>query len=82
MGLSTITKSPKHYGLSLILGGAEATLWDLCGAYASMGRTLLNYQDRIQHQNNAYSTTDFRPLHYLLRDSTPAPSKFLSLIHI
>jgi penicillin-binding protein 1C len=77
MGLSTITKSPKHYGLSLILGGAEATLWDLCGAYASMGRTLLNYQERIQHQKNAYSTTDFRPLHYLLRDSTPIPSKFL-----
>lgn len=77
MGLSTITKSPKHYGLSLILGGAEATLWDLCGAYASMGRTLLNYQERIPHQKDAYSTTDFRPLHYLLRDSTPKPSKFL-----
>jgi penicillin-binding protein 1C len=78
MGLTTITKSPKHYGLSLILGGAEATLWDLCGAYASMGRTLLNYQERIQHQRSAYSPTDFRPLHYLLRDSTPTPSKFLA----
>lgn len=77
MGLTTITKSPKHYGLSLILGGAEATLWDLCGAYASMGRTLLNYQERIPHQRSAYSPTDFRPLHYLLRDSTPTPSKFL-----
>lgn len=78
MGLTTITKSPQHYGLSLILGGAEATLWDLCGTYASMGRTLLNYQERIQQQRNAYSPTDFRPLHYLLRDSTPAPSKFLA----
>lgn len=77
MGLTTITKSPKHYGLSLILGGAEATLWDLCGAYASMGRTLLNYQKRIVHQKKAYSTTDFRPLHYLLKDSTSTPSKFL-----
>lgn len=78
LGLTTITKSPKHYGLSLILGGAEATLWDLCGAYASMGRTLLNYQERIQHQKNAYSTTDFRPLHYLLKDSTSTPLSFLT----
>ena len=78
MGLTTITQSPKHYGLSLILGGAEATLWDLCGAYASMGRTLLNYQERIQDQTEAYSPSDFRPLHYLLKDSTPTPKSFLS----
>jgi penicillin-binding protein 1C len=78
MGLTTISKSPKHYGLSLILGGAEATLWDLCGAYASMGRTLLQYQDRIAVQKNAYSPTDFRPLHYLLKDSTATPTKFLA----
>jgi len=42
--LSTITKSPNHYGLSLILGGAEATLWDLTSAYMGMARTLNNYE--------------------------------------
>ena len=26
--------SPDHYGLSLILGGAEGTLWDITGMYA------------------------------------------------
>jgi penicillin-binding protein 1C len=33
-GFSTLDKQPMHYGLSLILGGAETTLWDLCRAYA------------------------------------------------
>lgn len=43
MGLSTLNKPPSHYGLSLILGGAEATLWDLGYMYSVMGRTLNQY---------------------------------------
>ncbi len=38
--LTTLTRPASHYGLSLILGGAEATLWDVAAAYASMARTL------------------------------------------
>lgn len=41
IGLKTLDKPPSHYGLSLILGGAEATLWDVTNAYANMGRSLL-----------------------------------------
>ena len=41
IGLKTINRSSSHYGLSLILGGAEATLWDVTNAYAMMGRSLL-----------------------------------------
>lgn len=41
IGLKTINRPASHYGLSLILGGAEATLWDVTGAYANMGRSLL-----------------------------------------
>ncbi len=40
MGLTTITRPASDYGLSLILGGAEATLWDLSQAYAAMARAL------------------------------------------
>lgn len=40
-GFKTITRPSSHYGLSLILGGAEATLWDVTNAYAQMGRTLV-----------------------------------------
>lgn len=39
-GFRTITRPSSHYGLSLILGGAEATLWDVTNAYAQMGRAL------------------------------------------
>jgi penicillin-binding protein 1C len=36
LGFSTLRQGPDHYGLSLILGGAEATLWDVMGAYANL----------------------------------------------
>ncbi|GAA4793568.1 penicillin-binding protein 1C [Olivibacter ginsenosidimutans] len=38
-----INKHPDHYGLSLILGGAEANLWDLCKTYANLSSTLNYY---------------------------------------
>lgn len=40
LGLSTLNKPAKHYGLSLILGGAEAKLWDLSAAYTHMAQEL------------------------------------------
>lgn len=43
LGMTTLTQPPGHYGLSLILGGAEVTLWDLVGMYASMARSLNHY---------------------------------------
>jgi penicillin-binding protein 1C len=39
-GITTLHYSPDYYGLPLVLGGAEVKLWDICGAYASMGRVL------------------------------------------
>lgn len=41
IGLKTLNRPASHYGLSLILGGAEATLWNITNAYANMGRSLL-----------------------------------------
>lgn len=63
LGMRTLTLPPDHYGLSLILGGAEGTLWDITGMYASMARTLTNYFDRPG--NSRYSKKDFHPLNYL-----------------
>ena len=40
MGFTTFTKPASHYGLSLILGGGEATLLELAQAYAAMARSL------------------------------------------
>lgn len=40
LGFSTINKSADHYGLSLILGGAEITAWDLANTYTALSAKL------------------------------------------
>ncbi|MBL0684015.1 penicillin-binding protein 1C [Aquimarina mytili] len=37
--------SADHYGLSLIVGGAEGSLWDLCKTYTGLASTLNHYQN-------------------------------------
>ena len=35
-GFTTFTETPRHYGLSLIIGGGEVTLWELAQAYRNL----------------------------------------------
>ncbi len=66
--LHDINKHPDHYGLSLILGGAESNLWDLCRTYANLSSTI-NYfnQSKGKYRSNEFAelnvhhdfTTDF-----------------------
>ena len=42
-GFTTFNKPVDYYGLSLILGGGETSLWDLTGVYASLSRILNRY---------------------------------------
>jgi penicillin-binding protein 1C len=58
--LRNISKPPDHYGLSLILGGAESNLWDLCRSYAGMSSTV-NYFNK---SNGKYRTNEFTELNY------------------
>ena len=46
LGFTTFHQSSEHYGLSLILGGGEATLWQLATAYSSMARALSDQGQR------------------------------------
>ena len=55
LGMTTVSQTPSHYGLSLILGGAEGSLWELAGVYASLSRVLANY--RANH--GSYNPGDF-----------------------
>ena len=59
LGFTTISNTADHYGLSLILGGAEVTLWDLCKVYSGMARELFyskeNFPDFAYDQNEMYS---------------------------
>lgn len=61
LGLKSVNKSSEHYGLSLILGGAETSLWDICSAYASMARSLKNYN---KYQSK-YSKSDYHEASYI-----------------
>ncbi|HNS28933.1 MAG TPA: penicillin-binding protein 1C [Tenuifilaceae bacterium] len=61
LGLTTITRSADNYGLSLILGGAEATLWDLAGVYAGMARTL----NHFRKLESRYDKSDYRAPAYV-----------------
>lgn len=41
--LKDLKYNANHYGLSLILGGAESNLWDLCKSYAALSSTLNHF---------------------------------------
>ncbi|WP_452220108.1 penicillin-binding protein 1C [Lacinutrix salivirga] len=43
--LKDIKYNANHYGLSLILGGAESNLWDLCKSYAAFSSTLNHFNE-------------------------------------
>jgi len=68
LGLSTLNKPPAHYGLSLILGGAEANLLDITNTYACMARRLGSFYDR----NGRYAPDDFRAPGFSV-SNTPRP---------
>jgi len=46
--IASLPQPANYYGLSLILGGAEAQLGDLANAYADMARSLLNLKSGFQ----------------------------------
>lgn len=63
-GMTTLPFSADHYGASLILGGAEGSLWDITGMYASLSRTL----NHFKKYNGRYCPADIHPLRF-----TPSP---------
>ena len=69
-GISTPTRPASHYGLSLILGGAEGTLWDITCAYTDMARCLkgldktdcsLLLSDSAHNASSVVPTSSFSP---------------------
>jgi penicillin-binding protein 1C len=68
-GITTLTKPADHYGLSLILGGGENTLWELSGAYADMARVLNHYNK----YNGKYDPADYHNPVYSI-SAPPKPS--------
>ena len=60
-GMTTLTRSPDNYGLSLILGGAEGRLWDVSCIYADMAKVLNTYASE-----NKYNKPE--PVSYILSE--------------
>ncbi len=56
--LKDIKYNANHYGLSLILGGAESNLWDLCKSYAALSSTLNHY---AKHSSQYFSNEFVEP---------------------
>ncbi|MEJ2033260.1 MAG: penicillin-binding transpeptidase domain-containing protein [Deltaproteobacteria bacterium] len=51
IGVTTLIRSPEGYGLTLILGGAEGTLWDITGMYANLAAITAN---RCRFKEDSY----------------------------
>lgn len=64
IGLKTINKSSEHYGLSLILGGGESSLLDMCSAYASIARSLKSYTNN----GSRYFLSDYHDANYIFNE--------------
>jgi penicillin-binding protein 1C len=63
MQLGGINKPAGHYGLAMVLGGAESSLFELTKTYAGMGHTL----NTFTNSSSEYSKTSFKGYEYLTR---------------
>ncbi|MGB5944375.1 MAG: penicillin-binding protein 1C [Leeuwenhoekiella sp.] len=64
MGMAHIDQSARHYGLPLILGGAESSLWEITKTYANLAGTL-NY---FNTHSSSYRSDEFGDLVYDFND--------------
>jgi penicillin-binding protein 1C len=62
--LTNLDKSADYYGLSLILGGAESSLWDMTKTYASLASTLNHFNET----SSEYFSNEFVEPIYILSE--------------
>jgi penicillin-binding protein 1C len=60
LGMRTVNRTADHYGLALILGGAEGSLEEMTNIYAALSRVLKHYGATGQ-----YYRSDYRPPDYI-----------------
>ncbi len=74
LGFESFNRPASHYGLSIILGGAETSLWEISSVYAGLARALHSYSDRPYR--HGYSSLDYHKNLYL--DSTAETNESLT----
>lgn len=62
-GIRHLTYNADHYGLSLILGGAEASLWDVANLYLQMAQS-------VSRQNTLRQFDPYQDANYIIEDGT------------
>ena len=68
IGMNSMDKPADHYGLSMILGGAESSLWELVNMYANLYRVYRNSFD--QSITTQYDHANYIEHQYLLNQPT------------
>ena len=71
LGLKGIKYPADHYGLSIILGGGESSLWEITNVYASLSCVL----NRFYESSGNYSKEDFKPSEWLLNSISDIKAK-------
>jgi penicillin-binding protein 1C len=66
-GFTTFSRPAGHYGLSIILGGGETSLWELTGAYSSVSRALNRF-----NREGRYFKGDYHPPVLVTENELPA----------
>ena len=69
IGFTTINQPPFYYGLALILGGAEVSLFETTSMYAALGRSVLSYNENF----GKYDSRDYNKAHYLADNKALKP---------
>lgn len=79
LGTTTMNKPAGHYGLSMILGGSEVTLWDLCGMYAALARSLNSAK---RSTGDVYADNFFQPGYLKGKRGNNHSKDLLSLLNL
>ena len=80
LGFSTLNKPAKHYGLSLILGGAEVSLIDLSNVYTRMAQQL--QQDSSANISYTLNQSSFEKASVLPIDRACIFSAFEAMLEV
>ena len=64
LGMNSLHYDSDYYGLALILGGSEGSLFNMVGMYASMARILNNYNKTNKYYENNIRELSFKEINY------------------
>ncbi len=77
LGMTTLNRPADHYGLTLILGGAEATLLDVTGMYAGLARSVNRFEGVETGEGPVFRPLVWREAGGVPEEPRPGPGELL-----